>query len=328
MKSLSNASVRGLVAPTAAGVLAGTLIFWLMAAALHSPTPHGLRVGLVAPDQAAASVSAALEQRQPGAFTTVRYDTSDEARAAVDDRSVAGAVVISTGTMQIMVASGDSEASAGAISGAFSSIATAMGATATVTDVHPLPSSDPHGIVPFFLALAISVSGLIYGVLTFLLAGPRGLPGQLASLGIFAVLDGLLAAAVVGYIVGFAASQWLLAVVCMLLAAAVAAATIVLQRLTGMAGAGLSALFVVILGMATSGGMVGPSFLADGFRELAGIFPPSAGLAAARGAMYFNGGGLVWPVAVLVTWIVVALALVIGIEIWANRRLGRQPAAS
>jgi hypothetical protein len=328
MKGLTIASVPSLVAPVAAGVVAGTLIFWLMAAALHAPAPHGLRVGLVAPDQAAAAVSASLEQRQPGAFTIVRYDTSDDARAALDDRSVSGAVIIGTGTMQILVASGDSEASAAAISGAFSGAATAMGATPTVTDVHPLPSSDPHGIVPFFLALAISISGLVYGVLVFQLSGVRKPLEQLVSLAVFTVLDGLLAAAVVGYIVGFDASQWQLAVVCMLLAAAVASATMVLQRLTGMAGAGFSAIFVVILGMATSGGMVGPSFLADGFREMAGILPPSAGLAAARGAMYFSGGGLVWPVAVLAAWIVVTLAVLVAIEVWASRRLARQPAAS
>jgi hypothetical protein len=324
-----SSAFRGLVAPVLAGVVVAMAIVWLMASALHSPAPHGLRVGLVAPDQAAAAISASLESKQPGAFTIVRYASSDEARAAVDDRSAAGAVIVGNGTVQILVASGDSEASAAAISGAFTGVASGMGATPSVTDVHPLPASDPHGIVPFFLVLAVSVAGLVYGAVALILGGSASLLRQAGSLLAFALLGGLGAAATVGFVVGHDASQWLLALVCGLLALAVGSTTMALQRLAGIAGIGLAALFVVLLGMATSGGMVGPSFLADGFRELAGILPPSAALAAVRGTMYFDGAGLALPTAVLVAWIVVAFAVLVGAQVWIGRRSARRrPAAS
>jgi hypothetical protein len=329
MKVLSSTSARDVAAPIAAGVAVAMLIVWLMASALHSPAPHGLRVALVAPDQAASAVAASLEKKQPGAFTIVRYDTREAAKAAIDDRSVAGAVIVGTGAVEILVSSGDSEASAAAISGAFSGVAAGMSAAPTVTDVHPLPNSDPHGIVPFFLVLAVSISGLVFGAAASLMGGASGLMSKLGSAFAFAVLDGLGAAVVVGFVVGFEAELWLLAGVCACLALAVAAATMALRRLVGLPGLALSAVFVVLLGMASSGGMVGPSFLADGFRELAGLLPPSAGLAAARSALYFDGGGVITPLAVLAIWIVVAVALVVAVEVWTSRRgATRKPAVS
>jgi hypothetical protein len=314
MEGFATNERRGFVAPIVAGVAAGTLILWLMAAAMHAPAAHGLKVALVAPDQAAAAITASLDQKSPGAFSIVRCTTAEDARAALDDRAVSGAVVMGHGTADILVASGDSEASAAAIGAAFAAVAKATGATATVTDVHPLPASDPHGIVPFFLVLAVSVSGLLYGVIGFLFGDATKTAARVASMIVFAIADGLLVAGVVGFVTGFDSSQWLLAGICMLLALAVAASTVALQRLVGIAGTGVSALFVVILGMATSGGMVGPAFLADGFRELAGLLPPAAGLSAARGAMFFGGGGLVTPVAILTAWIVVAIVVTFAAE--------------
>jgi hypothetical protein len=307
-------AIRALVAPVVAGAVAGMLILWMLASAMHGGTPHSLQVGVVAPDQAFSQVSAALEQKQPGAFSLVRYTSAADALAAVDNRDVAGAVLFGQGTVDIKVASGNGPASANAITGAFSAIAQAIGAKPAVTDVHPMTSSDPIGIVPFFLILAVSLSGLIYGLIAHIL-GSR--PSPLAGLGamvVFAIVSGFLAAGTVGFVGTFEASLWPLSAICMLLALSVALTTVALQRLIGLAGVGLSVLFVVILGVATSGGMAGPAFLNDGFRELAGILPPSAALSATRGALFFNGTNLYAPCLVLVAWIVVAGAAVVAAE--------------
>jgi hypothetical protein len=319
--------MRALIAPVVAGAVAGMLVLWALASAMHAPAPHGLPVGLVAPDQAATTISAQLEQKQPGAFTVVRYDNSDAARAAVDDRSVAGAVILGQGTMDIVVASGNGSASASAISGAFSAIAQATGVTPTVSDVHPLPAGDPFGIVPFFLVLAVALSGLIYGLISLLMGGNGTLAARLAAMVVFSILSGLLAAATVGFVTVFDSNLWLLAGVCTLLALSVAVTTVALQRLVGLPGTGLSALLVVILGMATSGGLAGPNFLADGFRELAGILPPSAALSAARSALYFGGSGSLGPVVVLAAWAVVAGVVLVAAERWLPARAAATPRA-
>ncbi len=321
----SLASARKLVAPVLAGAVAGTLILWALAAALHAPAPHSLPVALVGPDKAVTTISSQLDQRQPGAFSVVRYETSDAARAAVDNRDVAGAVVVGQGTLDIIVASGNGTASAGAISGAFGAIAQAMGAKTTITDVHPLPAADPIGIVPFFLVLAVSLSGLIYGLIALLMGGNSRIGARLAAMIVFAIASGLLAAATVGFVTTFDSSLWALAGVCMLLALSVAVTTTALQRLIGLAGTGLSALIVVILGMATSGGMAGPSFLTDGFREAAGILPPSAALSAARSALYFSGSGLLVPCLVLAAWIIVAGAVLLAADQWLAPRAAVLP---
>jgi hypothetical protein len=312
--------LRSFGVPILAGTVVGMLMIWLMASALHAPAAHGIRVGLVAPAQAAAAIPASLEQKQPGAFSIVIYASADEARAAIDSRSVAGAVIVGGGTTQILVASADSEGSAAAIGAAFSAVAKATGSTPIVTDVRPLPASDPHGIVPFFLILAVSVSGLVFCGATFVLGDGRSIVRSLGSMAAFGVASGLLVTLTVGFVIGYGNNLWLLWVVVGLLALAVAAATIALQRLFGITGLGLSALFVILLGIATSGGLAGPPFLADGFRELTGILPPAAGLAAARDALYFEGGGLMTPIMVLVAWVSAAWAVTIAADLWRGRR--------
>jgi hypothetical protein len=318
MKNL--AAVRVLVAPVVAGAVAGMLILWMLASAMHGGAPHSLRVGVVAPDQALSQVSAALDQKEPGAFSIVRYTTADEARAAVDSRDVAGAVVFGNGTMEIKVASGNGPASANAIGGAFSAIAQATGAKPTVTDLRPMSSTDPIGIVPFFLVLTVSLSGLICGLVALMLGGRPSLMTRLGAMVVFAIVSGFLAAGMVGFVGTFDASLWPLSAICMLLALSVAVTTLALQRLVGVAGTGLSALCVVVLGVATSGGMAGPAFLNDGFRELAGILPPSAALSAARGALYFDGAGIYGPCLSLAAWIVVAGAALVAAERWMAPR--------
>ena len=148
-------------------------------------------------------------------------------------------------------------------------------------------------MVPFFLVLGVSLSALVYAVIAHASeatgAGPS-LRQRLASLLTFAVLDGLVAAGVVGLVLGFDEDTLLLATVCATLALAVASVTVALQEVAGTAGSGLAALFVVILGVACSGALAGPWVLPDGFRALAPILPAGVGLAAVRGTLVLRRG--------------------------------------
>ncbi|MGD0121156.1 MAG: hypothetical protein ABSC46_01195 [Candidatus Limnocylindrales bacterium] len=322
MLAKPNAAVRELAAPIGIGATLVLVFVWLFAAALHAPVPTNLPVALVAPDQASAQIEAGLQQRAPGAFAVTRYGSLDAARQAVDDRTVAGGFVLGQGTATILVAGGAGEASAAAIEGAFGSIASGMGVKATISDLHPLPSSDPHGLVPFFLILGVAISSIVYAVASsFLSKGP--LAPRLAGLLIFAALDGLAAALAVALVLGYENADWGLAAVCGVLALAIAATTLALRGLVGIAGLGLSALFVVILGLASSGAMLGPEFLPGAFRTLTIVLPPGAALAAVRGVWYFNGAAIAVPLASLAGWIIFALVVLIGSDAWRARRASR-----
>jgi hypothetical protein len=314
------------VAPIVIGLVLAAWFIWLFAAALHLPQAHGLPVALVAPDAAAAQVTAGLERQAPGAFSVTTYGSEADARAAIADRDAVGALVVGPNGATILVASGASEAAAGAVSGAFAALAGALQLAPTVEDVAPLPADDPHGMVPFFLVLGVSLSALVYAVIAHASGATGAQPGlgqRLASLVTFAVLDGLVAAGAVGLVLGFDEDTLLLATVCATLALAVASATVALQGIAGTAGSGLAALFVVILGVACSGALAGPWFLPDGFRALAPILPAGVGLAAVRGTLYFDGAALGLPLMTLAAWAVVSLGIVVGVDLWRHRHAGR-----
>lgn len=318
---------RALAAPIAVAVTVAAVFTWLFAAALHQPEPHGLRLGIVAPDQIAAAAAAGIEQASPGGFVVTRYGSADEVRAAIANRDVVGALAVGQDGATIMVAGATGKATVGAVSAALTAVAAQAGATPSVEDVRPLPANDPNGLVPFFLLLGVDVSALSYQILAYVLAGAAPLRSRLAALLGFAVLDGFAAAVAVALVLGFEPSFWLLWAMCSLLALAVASATAALQELFGLAGTAVSAIVVVLFGAACSGSIIGADFLPDAFRALSPVLPPGAALYAIRGTLYFDGAGLTVPVAVLVTWSVVALAVIAGWAYFRRPRAAEPPAA-
>ena len=82
------------VAPIVIGLVLAAWFIWLFAAALHLPQAHELPVALVAPDAAAAQVTAGLERQAPGAFAVTTYGSEADARAAIADRDAVGALVV------------------------------------------------------------------------------------------------------------------------------------------------------------------------------------------------------------------------------------------
>jgi hypothetical protein len=83
-----------------------------------------------------------------------------------------------------------------------------------------------------------------------------------------------------------------------------------LTALLGDPGIVVATLVLVILGNATSGGVVAASFLPGGFRQLSPLLPPGAATTALRRVDYFDPGGALGPVVVLVAWALGGLLLV------------------
>lgn len=307
---------RMMLVPFIIGTGIAFLFVWLFAAALHDPQPHDLRVGVVGPPMLLTQLETKLAEKAPGAFLLSSYESPEAARAAIEDREITGALVLGTGTPLLMVASGAGQPAAAAISGAFSAIAQALGKTVTVEDVRPLPKSDSRGLVPFFVVMGVSISAFFFSLLFRNMNGPFRRYETLTVLPTFAVLAGLFAGLSVGVVVGFN-NYWLLAGICALLALAVASGTGAFVGLFGKAaGTALAGIILILLGNASSGSVIGSSFLPQPFRALSPVLPAGAGLEALRSGLYFDGAGLTWSAAALGLWVIgslLVLACVIGL---------------
>ena len=64
----------------------------------------------------------------------------------------------------------------------------------------------------------------------------------------------------------------------------------------------------VLLGIVASGGPLGSELLPDAYRSIAPFMPPGQAYSALRGALYFDGAGVLGPVTVLATWAIAGLA--------------------
>jgi hypothetical protein len=317
---------RSVLPSMAVGLVMVFFFVWLFAAALHQPAPHGVRVGFVGPPAAAQRVAAGVENNAPGAFALVNYSSEDGARAAIKECEIAGALVIGAGGAKILVASAGGQSASGAVSGAFTAVAQALGQSAPVEDVTPLPASDSRGLVPFFLVLGVTVSAFIFGQS---LPGARGTslspPARITVLLAFSAVDGLLGAAAVCVVLGFGNTYWSLAGVCMLVALAVGSATAACCDLFGKAGIGIAGLVLILLGNSSSGSVVGAAFLPQPFRWLSPVLPAGPGLEAVRSALYFGGAGAGWRLASLAIWGVGSLAVLAGLAAWRRRARAPEP---
>jgi len=312
------AAWRRALAPMAVSLVMVFVFVWLFGAALHKPEPHGVPVGFVGPSSVAESVGGAVDIHAPSAFTLVTYASVEEARKGIEERDLAGALVVGSGQPRILVASAGGQAASTAISGAFSALAEAFGQPAAVEDVLPLPGSDSRGLVPFFLVLGVSVSAFLFQILAREGMGGRRLLDRLGSLLVFAVADGMAAALAVGMVIGFD-SYWALAGVCVLLALAVTAATAACCCLFGKAGVGVAGLVVVLLGNASSGSVIGSAFLPQPFRWLSPVLPAGSALEAVRSVLYFGGAGAGWRLATLFLWVAGSFAILASAALWRIR---------
>ena len=70
---------------------------------------------------------------------------------------------------------------------------------------------------------------------------------------------------------------------------------------------------MVLLGLVSSGGPLGSSFLPDAYRLIAPWLPVEPAFSAMRGVLYFGGAGIGTSVAVLAAWAIGGLVV-----LWAS----------
>lgn len=292
------------------GLVLLVALLGLVGTAIRDPHPHDIPVGLVGPSPAVQQITSAFAANAPGAFDLTTYQSEADARAALDSRGIDGAVILGLPNPRLILAGAAGDATTGVITAAFTNVFKAQGATLDVEVVHPFAAGDAHGLILFFVVVAVTVATLVSQALLFRTGGDAGFGARLIVVLAFGVLGGLTAMGMADWIAGdYGPGFWTAAGLVVLAALAVGAVVAGLARLLGAPGIGLAGLVAVLLSLVSSGGPVGSQLLPDFYRWLAPWMPAGPLYSALRGALYFDGAGVDGPILVLTGWLAAGLVL-------------------
>jgi hypothetical protein len=318
--------VEPFLPPLVGGLLIVVVLIGLIGTAIKNPQPHDIPVGLVGPAPAVQQISSSFATAAPGAFQFTTYASEQDARAALDARTVDGALVLGAGNPHLIVAGAAGDGAVGVITAAFTNVFQAQGKALTVETVHPFASGDAHGLILFFVVVATLISTLASQAILLATTKAVGLGLRLGFTVVFGLLVGLTAMGMATWIAGgYGDGFWVAAGLVALTSMAIGSVVGGLIRLLGTPGIGLAAL-LMLLSLVSSGGPVGSQLLPDFYRALAPWATAGELYGALRGALFFGGAALATPIEVLIGWLVVGVVL-IGIgELAANRN--RKPAVT
>lgn len=272
---------------------------------------HAVPIALAGPSVATDRIAAALEERRPGAFETLAVPDTAAAEAAIVDREVYGAIDVSGGRPEVVVATAASPAVAQTLQALAAGLAAPGEATApsaTVRELVPLPAADPRGIGLAAGSLPLVIGGVLAAVvLTLRVRGAaRRLVGALA----FAMTGGLALAAILQFWFGsLGGDYWTNAGAVALSVAATALILLGLEAVMGLPGIGLGAAVLLLVGNPLSGSASAPEMLPGWSGTLGQLLPPGAGASLLRSTAFFDGAGATQPVLVLLAWFGLGLVL-------------------
>lgn len=293
----------------------------------HAPTAHGLRVAYVGSPVAQVFIQKGLDDAVPGAFSLRTYPNAARARAAVLDRSVYGAFIERKKTALLFTASAAGTGAQQAVEHAFTMMMTmappSMRVKLVSTDLKPLPANDARGLSSSAYLFGLLVVSFVFAILLFIFGRAAALAQRLLAVGLFALGSALVAALTVGPLIGALVGHfWALVAIGALFSAAVALTTFGLEALFGLAGTGIAAFVLILVGNSTAGGASSQEFLPDVFRQVARVLPNGAAVNFVRNTVYFDGANTGGAVFVIALWAVGGLALVLAAAP-VRSRLGR-----
>ncbi|WP_217708391.1 hypothetical protein [Nonomuraea rhodomycinica] len=282
---------------------------------------HDVPIAVAGPAAAVEQVSTALRRRLPDAFEITEVAGTAAAERLIRDREVYGAIDVSSGTPQVVIAS----AASGAIAQTLQSVATGLsqaqartglsqaqartgGAEVAIRDLAALPADDPRGAGLAAGALPLVMVGLLAALLlTRLVRGTaRRVTGALA----FAITGGLAAAAILQFWLGsLNGSYWANSGAVALTIAATSLSILGLEALLGFVGFGLGAVTMMLVGNPLSGAATAPEMLPGWSGMLGRLLPPGAGGQLLRSTAFFDGRGATHSVTVLVAWLTLGVVL-------------------
>jgi hypothetical protein len=284
--------------------------------------PRSLPIVVAGPAEATAQVTAALGQAVPGGFAVTPVPDEAAARAAIESREAYGAIVVGP-TPTVLTASAASPVVAQLMNQLATTLASrqpgATPPTVNVVDVVSPPAGDPRGLGLAALALPLVLGGLVVGVA--MSQAVAGVGRRVVGVVLTASFAGLALTGIAHSWLGVLdGSWWAEAGVIALGIAAVGMTLVGLEALLGLAGLGLGAAVIMLIGNPFSGMTSAPEMLPSGWATLGQWLPPGAAGTLLRSVTFFDGAGGMKPLWILVGWLALGLVLA-GL---GARRLARQ----
>ncbi|MGQ4347987.1 hypothetical protein [Streptomyces sp. SAS_275] len=300
------------------GLIIGAAFIAVYVGLQRSPTPDNLPIAAVG-GQLTATAQANLGE----AADVRQVATLDQGADLVRHGDAVGVMAVtSPSALRFEYAGASGLSESGAARQLVGGLAHKAGLAVEESDIVPLTKYDSRGLSAFYVVFGVTLS-------SFVLA--QGLSGVVASVRLrhrlyamagFAVVIGVVAAAIAGPIYGSLTPSFPeLALSLMLLSAASAFSTAALGAWLGPAGIGLAVLVLTTIGNATSGAAIGVDLLPGWAQFISGKLPPGAAVRAISDFGYFDGSHAGVAITVLVVWFVVGLALVL-----LRQRTFRRPA--
>ncbi|MFF7547700.1 ABC transporter permease [Streptomyces canus] len=317
-------STRRTIAVVVLVPLLAALALWAFAWPAARTAPRDLPLGVAGPAAATAQMEKQL-RRHEGAFEIHRYADEAAARAAIEDRTVYGAVLVTAQGPELLTASAASPVVAQLLQQAVGRQAAASGTEVRTVDVVPAPASDPRGATLSSSVLPLALAGIITGAaVTFLgLRGFRAVTALVVSAALVGVVGAALTHSWLGVLTG---NWWAEAGTFALSSLAVSAAVAGLAALVGYAGIGAVALVVMFLGNPFSGAASAPRLLPDPVGTIGQWLPPGASATLLRSVSFFDGATATGPVLTLTWWAALGLGAVILGNALKSRAKGTTPA--
>jgi len=129
--------------------------------ALGRAKPHEIPIGLVGNANGSPGIVAALERGVDGQLAFRSYDSARDAETAIGEQQVYAALVLEPGRPRLLVASASGASVARVLEEAAEGVSQSGVSDLQVVDLHPLPSSDPQGLIAFYVTLAASILGFL-----------------------------------------------------------------------------------------------------------------------------------------------------------------------
>jgi hypothetical protein len=298
-------------------VAAQALLIPLFAGPAANLAPRDLPIAIAGPPQLAAQLAAA----HPGAFDIKTVADPAAADAAIKDRDVYGAIVVTATGPEVHVASAASPTvailltqAAGGLSAAPAGAAPvgggAPGQAVPVRDIVPVDADDARGAGFGAAFLPMAITSLLAGILIFFFVHRRA--ARLTAAVTFAVAAGLAGAAVqqdwLGIVPGnyFAVAGGLA-----LFALAVAGTMTGLAAVLDRGGLALGAVVMFLVGNAISGIAAAPELLPQPWGAVGQWLPIGAGGTLLRSIGYFEGRGAGFAGTVLTAYAIGGLLLIL-----------------
>jgi hypothetical protein len=292
--------------------------------ALGRPTPHNVPAGLVGNGSRLAALVAALQRETDHGLAFEPYASLASAERAIDEQQIYATLSVSGSRAELLVASAAGSSVARLFEKAAVSVSEGPAGPLKVLDLHPLPPSDPNGLIAFYVMLGATILGFV--TMFQLRANASALPLRLwvAAIAALAILGSLLLALIsdpiIGALKGAFFALWVALGAQIAVAALFNATMLTLIRHWAMIPTWL---FFVAFGNAASGGAVAPPLLPPFYAFIGRFLPNGATVETIRNAVYFHHAQHAQPIIVEAVWLVCcALGLAV-----ATRLRHRTPGA-